>query len=131
MSRMLLHVCCGPCASACVPALKATGKDVTMLFANSNIDTREEFEKRLRSAERLAAADGVPIVALPYDHEEWLREVAVGYEHEPEKGARCARRRRRMPRLMDSARSRPRSPSRRTSRRPWSSPPRLMQRRRQ
>ena len=91
MSRMLLHVCCGPCASACVPALKATGKDVTMLFANSNIDTREEFEKRLRSAERLAAADGVPIVALPYDHEEWLREVAAGYEHEPEKGARCAR----------------------------------------
>ena len=31
------------------------------------------------------------IVALPYDHEEWLREVAAGYEHEPEKGARCAR----------------------------------------
>ena len=91
MSRMLLHVCCGPCASACVPALKATGKDVTLLFANSNIDTREEFETRLRSAERLAAADGVSIVALPYDHEEWLREVAAGYEHEPEKGERCAR----------------------------------------
>ena len=91
MNRMLLHVCCGPCASACVPALKGSGKNVTMLFANSNIDTREEFEKRLRSAERLAAADGVPIVALPYDHDEWLREVAAGYEHEPEKGERCAR----------------------------------------
>ena len=62
-----------------------------MLFANSNIDTREEFEKRLREAEKLAAVDGVKIVALPYDHEEWLREVAAGYEHEPEKGARCAR----------------------------------------
>jgi hypothetical protein len=64
---------------------------VALLFANSNIDTREEFEKRLREAERLAAADGVPIEALPYDHEEWLREVAAGYEHEPEKGERCAR----------------------------------------
>ena len=91
MKRILLHVCCGPCASACVPALKDGGKDVTMLFANSNIDTREEFEKRLRSAEKLAAADGVEIVALPYDHGEWLREVAAGCEHEPEKGARCAR----------------------------------------
>ena len=89
--RTLLHTCCGPCASACVPALKDLGREVTMLFANSNIDTKEEFEKRLREAEKLAAVDGVKIVALPYDHEEWLREVAAGYEHEPEKGARCAR----------------------------------------
>ena len=74
-----------------MPALKGVGDDVSLLFANSNIDTREEFEKRLREAEKLAAADGVPIEALPYDHEEWLREVAAGYEHEPEKGERCAR----------------------------------------
>ena len=87
----LLHTCCGPCASACVPRLQELGRDVTMLFANSNIDTREEFEKRLAEAKKLAAADGVRIVALPYDHDEWLREVAVGYEHEPEKGARCER----------------------------------------
>ena len=87
----LLHTCCGPCASACVPRLKELGRAVTMLFANSNIDTREEFEKRLGEAKKLAAADGVEFEALPYDHEEWLREVAAGYEHEPEKGARCAR----------------------------------------
>lgn len=91
MSRTLLHVCCGPCASACVPALKDVGDDVTLLFANSNIDTREEFDKRLREAEKLASAEGVPIAALPYDHDEWLREVADGREHEPEKGERCAR----------------------------------------
>ena len=87
----LLHTCCGPCASYCVPALKELGREVTMLFANSNIDTKEEFDKRLREAEKLAAVDGVKIVALPYDHAEWLREVAAGYEHEPEKGARCVR----------------------------------------
>ena len=91
VGRTLLHTCCGPCASACVPRLKEMGREVTMLFANSNIDTKEEFEKRLREAEKLAAIDGVKIVALPYDHEEWLREVAAGYEHEPEKGVRCAR----------------------------------------
>ena len=87
----LLHTCCGPCASACVPALKELGREVTMFFANSNIDTKEEFDQRLREAEKLAAVDGVKIVALPYDHEEWLREVAAGCEHEPEKGARCER----------------------------------------
>lgn len=87
----VLHTCCGPCASACVPALRELGHEVTMLFANSNIDTREEFEKRFREAEKLAKAEGVKIAALPYDHAEWLREVAAGYEYEPEKGARCAR----------------------------------------
>ena len=87
----LLHTCCGPCASACVPRLKDGGHEVTMLFANSNIDTREEFEKRKAEAEKLARHDGVRFASLPYDHEEWLREVAAGYENEPEKGARCAR----------------------------------------
>jgi len=62
-----------------------------MYFANSNIDTREEYEKRLAEARRLAAADGVELFAEPYDHEEWLREVAAGFEGEPEKGARCDR----------------------------------------
>ena len=90
-ARTLLHVCCGPCASACVPALKELGREVTMFFANSNIDTQAEFNKRLAEAEKLAAVDGVKLVALPYNHEEWLREVASGYEHEPEQGARCAR----------------------------------------
>lgn len=62
-----------------------------MLFANSNIDTAEEFDKRLGEARRLAAAEGVEIDAVPYDHDEWLREVAAGFETEPEKGDRCRR----------------------------------------
>jgi len=88
---VVLHACCGPCASACVPRLKAGGHEVTLLFANSNIDTKEEFERRRREAERLARHDGVAFAALPYDHAEWLREVAAGFEDEPEKGRRCER----------------------------------------
>ena len=89
--KTLLHVCCGPCASWCVPALKGIGRNVTMLFANSNIDTREEFDRRKAEAEKLARIDGVGFAAVEYDHGEWLREVAAGYEHEPECGERCAR----------------------------------------
>jgi len=88
---VVLHSCCGPCASACVPRLKAKGRSVTMLFANSNIDTREEFERRRAAAERLAKAEGVAFAAVEYDHADWLERVAKGYEGEPEKGARCER----------------------------------------
>ena len=89
--KVLLHTCCGPCASACVPRLKELGHDVVLLFANSNIDTKEEFDHRRAEAKRLANAEGVAMESLPYDHDEWLREVAAGFESEPEKGERCRR----------------------------------------
>ena len=89
--NVLLHACCGPCASACEPRLKEEGHGVVLFFSNSNIDTREEFDRRLAAVRQLAAADGVEVVADAYDHDDWLEQVASGYEHEPEKGARCAR----------------------------------------
>ena len=67
-----LHTCCGPCASACVPRLLQCGKKAVMVFANSNIDSREEFERRRAAAQKLAENDGVEFVALECDHEEWL-----------------------------------------------------------
>ncbi len=62
-----------------------------MLFANSNIDTRDEFERRKAEAKRVADADGVAFAAVEYDHADWLERVAKGFEGEPEKGARCER----------------------------------------
>lgn len=67
------------------------GHEVTMFYSNSNIDTSDEFEKRLVSARKLADNDGVDLAVDAYDHDEWLREVAAGLENEPEKGARCAK----------------------------------------
>jgi predicted adenine nucleotide alpha hydrolase (AANH) superfamily ATPase len=89
--KVLLHTCCGPCASACVPALRDLGNEVSLFFSNSNIDTEAEFEKRLDNARTLAAAEGVELAADAYDHADWLERVAKGFEDEPEKGARCAR----------------------------------------
>ena len=89
--KVLLHTCCGPCASACVPALRDLGEEVALFFSNSNIDTEAEFEKRLDNARKLAEADGVELVADAYDHADWLEHVAKGLEDAPEKGARCAR----------------------------------------
>ena len=90
-ANTLLHACCGPCASACIPVLKADGRMGAVYFANSNIDTKEEWERRKEAAKKLAAAENVPLIVEPYNHEEWIQEVAAGFENEPEKGARCAR----------------------------------------
>lgn len=89
--KVLLHVCCGPCASACVRRLAAGGHEVTLFFSNSNIDGEEEFMRRREAAAKLAEADGAEFVCDNYDHERWLAEVAEGREGEPEKGERCRR----------------------------------------
>lgn len=91
MKKIVLHTCCGPCASACVPRLKTDRHEIVLYFANSNLDSFEEYEKRLAAARTLAAAEDCEIVAEPYNHDEWLKEVAAGFETAPEKGARCAR----------------------------------------
>lgn len=88
-AKILLHSCCGPCASGAIPRLKELGYDVTMYFSNSNIDSLEEYNRRLEAAQTLARAEGIELIADEYDHSSWLEKVAKGLENEPEKGARC------------------------------------------
>jgi predicted adenine nucleotide alpha hydrolase (AANH) superfamily ATPase len=87
--KVLLHTCCAPCASASIERLKSLNYDVALFFANSNIDTEEEYNKRLAEVQKLAQHDNVELIALPYDHNEWLENVAKNLENEPEKGNRC------------------------------------------
>jgi predicted adenine nucleotide alpha hydrolase (AANH) superfamily ATPase len=88
---LLLHVCCAPCAGGCVDRLlKDENRKVVLYYSNSNINTREEFEKRLDSVRLLAELYQLELVVDPYDHEAWLKHVA-GLENEPERGVRCPR----------------------------------------
>ncbi len=86
---MLLHVCCGPCATSSIEQLLGDGWEVDMFFSNSNISPKEEYDKRLDGAVRTAEWFGLKLIEDSYDHQDWLKTVA-GYESEPEKGARCS-----------------------------------------
>lgn len=90
--KILLHCCCGPCASACVERLLEEKRSVILFFSNSNILSKEEFDKRVSCVEFLAEKYKLPLIIDPYDHEAWLKSVSTlpGYEKEPEKGKRCS-----------------------------------------
>lgn len=89
---ILLHACCGPCASACVERLRREGRRPTIFFSNANIAPDVEYARRLDSARKLADAMGVEFVEDDgVTHGEWLEKVAKGYESEPEGGERCRR----------------------------------------
>ncbi|MCK5801904.1 MAG: epoxyqueuosine reductase QueH [Lentisphaeria bacterium] len=87
--HLLLHVCCGPCATSSVERLQEEGR-VTLFYSNSNIWPSEEYEKRLVEVRRLGEMTDCDLVVDTYDHEAWLDRIR-GLEGEPEKGARCLR----------------------------------------
>jgi predicted adenine nucleotide alpha hydrolase (AANH) superfamily ATPase len=90
MSSILLHTCCAPCASASSERLLLEGKEVILFFCNSNIYPEEEYKLRLENARILAKALNIVIEEDTYDHDAWLAQIK-GFEHEPERGARCAK----------------------------------------
>ena len=94
--RLLLHVCCAPCCGAIVEALAAAYRgagreptDMAVFWSNSNIYTKEEYEKRKAEVLRYAAQYGIEVIDDDYDHARWLAEVAAGREDAPERGPRC------------------------------------------
>ena len=81
---MLLHACCGPCATYTVRRLRDEGFDVTAYWYNPNIHPFTEHRSRLEAMKTLAIAMDLPlIVAEGYDMIDYFRAV-VGHE-----GQRC------------------------------------------
>ena len=72
-TKLLLHVCCGPCAAWPLDFLKADGKfDATGFFYNPNIHPADEFEKRLDGARRIFKNADLPlVVSHDYMQTEW------------------------------------------------------------
>lgn len=85
--KLLLHICCAPCATWAFEKLKAEF-EVTGYFYDPNIQPQQEYEKRRGEMHRLAAEAGLPLVDGKYEPEAW-REAVSGLEDEPEGGRRC------------------------------------------
>ena len=91
LPKLLLHVCCAPCSSACLELL-VPYFEVTALFFNPNIDTKKEYDFRAWELRRFIAESTLPVrsVVEPYDPKPFYDE-ARGLEDEPEGGKRCFR----------------------------------------
>ena len=89
--RLLLHACCAPCSSYVIEYLSKYF-DITILYYNPNIDTKNEFEKRLSELKRFVkefkTENPVEVVSLGYNNLEYFNEIK-GLENELEGGSRC------------------------------------------
>jgi len=77
MSRILLHICCGPCAIYPVSALRSENFTVRGFFYNPHIQPYQEFEKRLKTLQAFAESADLPLILrADYDPETFFRQVA-------------------------------------------------------
>ncbi|MDD5527826.1 MAG: epoxyqueuosine reductase QueH [Patescibacteria group bacterium] len=85
--KLLLHVCCAPCAVAVAEILQA-GYKLELYFFNPNIHPEKEYRKRLAEVKNLAKKFGVKLRVGNYDYQNWL-EAVKGHEADLEGGSRC------------------------------------------
>lgn len=85
--RLLLHICCAPCASWAAKCLMSD-YEVTLFFYNPNIWPQEEWSKRLAVVEKLAGIYNLPLIIDDSGVEDWLI-MASPLSQEPEQGRRC------------------------------------------
>jgi hypothetical protein len=75
--RILLHICCGPCALYPLRTLRSAGHEVTGLFYNHNIHPYREYVLRRDAAVRMAELEQMPLILHDdYDLEGFLANVA-------------------------------------------------------
>lgn len=87
-NKILLHACCAICSGYPILLLKNMGYTPVVYFCNPNLDTKEEFDRRLQSQITLCEHFGVELIVEPYQPNEYLDYVS-GLESEPERGKRC------------------------------------------
>ena len=89
--KLLLHACCAPCSSYVIEYL-SNYFEITIYFYNPNMDSSEEYYKRLKELERFIkefkTKYPVHLVSEEYNHDEFL-EISKNLENEPERGKRC------------------------------------------
>lgn len=89
--KILVHCCCGPCATSSLKRLIDEGYEPVLCYGNSNIWPKEENDKRYENLLKVASYfGGLEVIRQDYDHQAWL-DFVKGLENEPEGGARCQR----------------------------------------
>ncbi|MDO8491700.1 MAG: epoxyqueuosine reductase QueH [Dehalococcoidia bacterium] len=78
MSKILLHICCGPCTTYPVTRLREEGFEVTGFWYNPNVHPFSEHQRRLQAMQDFARAANLPVIVTEgYEMIEYLRTVSA------------------------------------------------------
>lgn len=87
-NKILLHACCAICSGYPISLLKEMGYSPIVYFCNPNLDTQEEFDRRLEAQKTVCEYFKTELIVEKYQPQEYL-DFIKGLENEPERGLRC------------------------------------------
>ncbi len=80
--KVLLHICCAPCANRPIEVLRGEGLEVTGFWYNPNIHPFTEYRSRRNCVRDYAQAIGLPLIEKnDYGLRPFVRAVAEDIEH--------------------------------------------------
>jgi hypothetical protein len=91
MEKLLLHICCGPCATPIIPSLKSEF-EVFGFYYNPNIYPEAEFKNRLDSAKKVAGASSTKIILPEQKGDDYFSYIGET-KNKPERCLLCYRQR--------------------------------------
>ena len=84
--RLLLHICCAPCANRCIDVLREEGHDLTGFWYNPNIHPFTEYRMRRNTVQEYARLVNLPLeLRDEYALRPFIRAVAEDI------GGRCVK----------------------------------------
>jgi predicted adenine nucleotide alpha hydrolase (AANH) superfamily ATPase len=86
--RLLLHICCAPCATYSLRRFHEQGYSVTGYYFNPNIHPHREYLRRLEALQGYCGTEGVCLLKREYDPETYFREATA---HPDERCRYCYR----------------------------------------
>ncbi len=86
--KLLLHVCCAPCASYFSLKELRGNYDLCWYFYNPNLSSKREYEKRLEAVKNASRKYNIKLIIEDYKPEDWERRIK-GEEKNKEGGKRC------------------------------------------
>lgn len=89
---ILLHACCIVCACWPLDFLSEHGFRISVMYNNSNIWPKEEYQKRLSELQRYLKErfnDGIELIVEPYDYDNYQKTVLKNRGTDPEGWKSC------------------------------------------
>lgn len=87
--KLLLHICCGPCALYPIKELTADKfEEVVGFYYNPNIHPPDEYKKRRDALADAENKSGLTVIYPPYKMEEYFKKI-VSKENSPERCSLC------------------------------------------
>lgn len=89
MKKILLHICCGPCATATIRRLQADNYEVFGYYYNPNIHPDFEYRKRLMEAKKLADNLKIELIEEKYNPKEYFEAIRGNEVNQKERCPKC------------------------------------------